>query len=172
MSNWNAYPSRRRAPTVTDWPDELKRAFEAYMRDGGGFVVVHAGGSSLYDWEAFHKIVGATWENGKTGHGPHHAFEVRITDNDHPITQGLEPFRTFDELWHDMGVNGEIHVLAEAYSSPDQKGTGEYEPVAFVTRYGDGRCFNLVLGHNAKTMRNEGFKTLFQRGSLWAAGRL
>ena len=167
VSNWNSVGRGKRVDT---WPDPLMDAFVDYIESGGGFVVVHAGGSSFYDWAAYHEIVGATWEPGKTRHGPRHEFEVRITDTDHPITEGLAPFRIFDELWHDMGVNGDIHVLAEAFSSPDQKGSGDYEPMAFVTRFGKGRSFNLVLGHNPRAIENPGFRSLFQRGTRWAAG--
>lgn len=42
--------------------------------------------------------------------------------------------------------------------------------VAFTTEVGRGRCFNLVLGAFAHTMKGSPeFKTLLLRGSEWAA---
>lgn len=164
LSNWNTFG---RHVTVTQWPETLKDAVLEHIHSGKGFAVVHAGGSCFYDWEAFQKLIGATWGKG-TGHGPIHEFTVAIADREHPVTSGLDDFKTTDELWHRMVVNGEMHVLAEAFSAADKGGTGRKEPVAFTTQFGKGRCFNLVLGHDARAMRNPGFQALLVRGVRWA----
>lgn len=166
LSNWNTFGKQ---VTVTEWPEPLRKAVLDHVRKGKGFVVVHAGGSFFYDWDDVHKMIGATWGKG-TGHGPIHEFTVTIADREHPVTRGLEDFKITDELWHRMVVNGDIHVLAEAFSARDQGGTHRNEPVAFTTRFGNGRCFNLVLGHAVRAMRNAGFQTLLVRGVRWAAG--
>lgn len=160
VSNWNTFAG---GADKEPWNDKAKQAFLGFVRGGKGFVVVHAGGSMFYDWPDFQKLIGATWGKG-THHGPGHEFEVAFTDAANPITAGLKPFKTKDELWEDMAVNGERTVLATAVS-PARK----TEPVAFVTKYGEGRCFNLVLGHDAAAMKNEGFRTLLVRGVAWAA---
>jgi type 1 glutamine amidotransferase len=53
------------------------------------------------------------------------------------------------------------------------KGTGKDEPIAFTTRFGQGRCFNLLLGHDAIAMDAAGFQELLccgmggDRDSFW-----
>ena len=45
------------------------------------------------------------------------------------------------------------------------------QPAIFVAEYGDGRIFHTILGHDARALRNTGFKTLIVRASIWAASR-
>lgn len=163
VSNWNNWGDTR----IKEWPAATQEAFLAFVRDGRGLVMVHAGGSSFYDWPEYHKLV-ASW--GKvTGHGPVHAFEVKITDAAHPITRGLAAFQTTDELWHNAAIPPEAKVIASAFSSKDKGGSGRDEPVALVYEYGKGRCFNLMLGHHVQAMEASGFATLLVRGTEWAA---
>lgn len=165
LSNWNTLGPKE-APK--EWPTATREAFLNFVRAGGGFVVVHAGGTSFHDWAEYQKLIGAVWGKG-TKHGPIHKFQVKITDTTHPITQGLESFETTDELWHKMVAQPERKVLATAFSAPDQRGSGKDEPMVMVTQFGKGRCFNLVLGHDVAAMGSSGFRTLLRRGTEWAA---
>ena len=100
-----------------------------------------------------------------TGHKKPYAFEVRISAPDHPIVQGLENFKITDELWFKPFILPDATVIAEAYSQH----TGNWEPTAFVCQFGVGRCFTLLLGHNAQFMQQVGFKAWLISGTKWAA---
>ncbi len=163
LSDWNAWGN---AP-VKAWPPAMRKAFLDFVRQGGGHVVVHAGGASFLDWEDYQKLIGGTWGKN-TGHGAIHEFTVKIADSNHPITQGMAAFKTTDELWHRMATQPNIHVLATAFSAVDKGGSGNDEPMAFVTQFGQGRCFNLVLGHDVRAMESPGFQALLLRGTEWA----
>ena len=165
LSNWNTYA---KDATVKEWPPEMREAFLNFVRNGGGFVVVHAGGASFPDWADYQKIIGGTWGKN-TGHGPRHEFEVKFTDANHPIVRGLAPFQTSDELWHRMDVQPDLTVIATAFSALDQHGTGKDEPMAMVTQFGKGRGFTTALGHDVKAMQSPGFQALLLRGVEWAA---
>ncbi len=165
VSNWNTFGAKA---AVKEWPDRARSDFIEFVRNGGGVVVVHAGGSMFGDWTEFQQIIGATWGKG-TGHGPMHEFEVTFAGAEHPITKGLTPFRTTDELWHRMVVTGEPVVLATAFSAKDKRGSGAHEPIVRITQFGKGRCFNLGLGHNVAAMQPPGFRALLVRGTEWAA---
>jgi type 1 glutamine amidotransferase len=154
LSNWNTFGN----PPVTNWPASTRKAFSDFVRGGKGFVVVHAGASSFYDWPEYQQIGGAWWAMEQTSHGAPQEFTVKFTA-DHPITRSLQPFTTKDELWIRPGVHPEATVIA----------TGNDQPIAMVTRLGKGRGFTLLLGHNASFMENPGFKTLLIRGTAWAA---
>jgi hypothetical protein len=56
-----------------------------------------------------------------------------------------------------------------AFSSKDKGGSGKDEPVLTVNRFGKGRCVNLMLGHNAQSMKSLGFAALLSRSVEWAA---
>lgn len=154
LSNWNAY-----GVAAPEWPASLRAAILAFVKGGKGFVVVHAGSSSFWGWDGFPQLTGATWADGQTSHGPPHTFDVKIIAPDHPVTRGLPPFTITDELWLKPGVHADTRTLAEA----------EGQPVALATRYGDGRGYTLLLGHNAAFMQSDGFRALLVRGTEWAA---
>jgi type 1 glutamine amidotransferase/HEAT repeat protein len=162
LSNWNSLGP------VKHWPEPTLAALLDSVRRGGGFVVVHSGGTMFLDSPGFQKLIGATW-GPHTGHGAKHNFEVRFVDANHPITRGLAPFHTSDELWHRMLAQPDKQILATAFSAPDKGGSGADEPVAMITRFGKGRCFNLVLGHDVQAMETPAFQTLLLRGAQWAA---
>ena len=75
-----------------------------------------------------------------------------------------------DELYAAMRGPGEnMSILASAYSSPENKGTGHDEPILLTVRYGKGRVFHTTMGHDIPALACVGFITTFQRGTEWAA---
>ena len=165
LSNWNTFGK----PKVTSWPPALRAAFLGFVRSGKGFVSVHAGSSSFYDWPEYQQLAGGAWKLGQTGHGPPHEFTVKLAEANHSVTRGLTNFLTTDELWHRTALQTNVEILATAYSAPEWQGTGKDEPVALITKFGDGRCFNLLLGHDPGAMAAVGFQELLCRGTEWAA---
>ena len=162
--NWNTFGSDKR-----EWSAEMKAGFIAWVKKGGGFFVLHAGGSMFYDWEEFQSLTGGAWEKD-TFHPQMQVFTVNIADKEHPVMRGLKDFETFDEPWQKIGNrNPNRRVLATGVVSKENKGSGDPEPFVFVTELGKGRCFNLVLGHDGKALGNAGCKALVLRGAEWAA---
>jgi uncharacterized protein len=164
LSNWNNWRGRKGKEPAA-WSDQLRKAYVAFVKNGGGHVMIHAGSSSFFDWPDYQKICGATWQLGQTRHGPVHEFDVRITETKHVITEGLKGFRPTDELWARPGIQPNVEILAEAYSEI----TKGWEPSVMVSQFGKGRCFTLMLGHAAEHMQTADFQTLLVRGTEWAA---
>lgn len=178
------------------WPDEVKSDFVAYIQNGGGFVPVHAANNAFADWPEYNLMIGlGGWggRNEKSGpylryregkivrdttpgpgghHGPQHEFAVDTRDPDHPIMKGLPAtwMHAKDELYDKLrGPAENVAVLATAYSSPAQGGTGEHEPMLMALTYGKGRVFHTALGHESYSMADRGFQITFVRGTEWAA---
>jgi type 1 glutamine amidotransferase len=166
VSNWNSFGL---GPEAERWSEETKRAFLDFVRGGKGHVVVHAGGSSFSGWKDYSRIALAAWKAGETNHGPRHEFTVRPEAADHLIAAGLRPFKITDELWIRPAVSEEAEVVASSYSAPEKEGSGKWEPAALAGRFGQGRSFALLLGHDVEAMKNPGFQTLLRRGVEWAA---
>ncbi len=167
LSNWNSWG--KGDDKIASWPEATKKAYIDFVRRGGGHVVVHAGSSSFPDWDEYLELTLATWKLGQTGHGPRHEFTVQIDATDHPVTRGVEGFTIHGELWHRAGIQDGVTVLASAFSSKQQAGSGQDEPIAMVKQFGLGRSFTLLLGHGVDEMENAGFATLLVRGTEWAA---
>jgi type 1 glutamine amidotransferase len=166
-SNWSAYPEM----AGHQWGEKAERDFVDWVKAGHGFVVFHAASATSQDWPAFQQLVKLTWGIDKTSHGAYHTLKVTVRDSDHPITRGMRDFWITDELWHNMvNLTGqEVRAVCEAFSEPDFGGTGKFEPVVVPTALGEGRGLNIVLGHDARAMKNIGWQTLMLRGLEWAA---
>lgn len=179
-----------------DWPTSVKSDFERYMRNGGGFVSVHAADNAFPAWREYNLMIGiGGWGSrdetsgplwyfregklvsdtrpGPAGsHGGRLPFKLINRDTQHPITKGLpaEWVHAGDELYNSLrGPGTNMTVLATAFADPRNGGTGRDEPILMAISYGKGRVFHTAMGHDVPAMSCLGFITTFQRGVEWAA---
>lgn len=165
ISNYNGEP----------WSDETKSDFENYVKNGGGFVCVHAADNSFPEWPAYNEMIGlGGWGNrneksgpylrlrdgkwtsdttpGRGGsHGRQHEFLMTTRAPDHPIMRGLPAkwMHAKDELYDRLrGPAKNVTILASAMSAKETNGSGEEEPLLMTLPYGQGRVFHTALGHN------------------------
>jgi type 1 glutamine amidotransferase len=164
LSNWNSWPD-----TEKSWPVTTRQAILEFIRAGGGFVTFHASTSAFYDWPEFKRITTAAWIADKTYHGEISETEVNVIKRSHPVTDGITGFHIFDELWTDAEINPGFEVLGTATNVQLKKNNIAEQPAIMVSHYGRGRIFHTILGHDARAMRNTGFKQLLLRGTEWAA---
>jgi type 1 glutamine amidotransferase len=178
------------------WPKETREEFAKFVKDGGGFVCVHAANNSFPDWPEYNEMIGlGGWggRNEKSGpylrirdgkvvldktpgtggsHGEMHEFIVETRDAKHPIMDGLPAkwLHIRDELYDRLrGPAKNVTLLATSYSNKKKGGTGEHEPMIFTVKYGKGKVFHTPMGHDAVAMRCLGFGTVLVRGTEWAA---
>jgi type 1 glutamine amidotransferase len=148
--------------------ESLWKNLEAYIRGGGGLVIAHFGCGALQEWNGFVDVAGRVWDPKKRGHDSYGELVVRILQNTHPVTKGLEDFKTRDELYTCLAGDAKIEILADAASKADQS----VHPMAFVLTPGKGRVFNSPLGHDLGALESNGTRALYLQGTLWAAGAL
>jgi len=156
------------------WPPALKAAFEQYVKNGGGVVVVHAADNAFAGWKAWNEMTGVGgwrdrtetagpfwyYRDGKlvsdvspgraSSHGARRPFQVTAREPEHPIMKGLPRvwLHQRDELYAALrGPGRNMTVLATAYSDPANNGTGRDEPILMVLKYGRGPN----LSHDAGT---------------------
>lgn len=179
------------------WPAKTQANFERYIKNGGGFVSVHAADNSFPEWEAYNKMIAiGGWGNrtekdgpylyvdkndetvkdhtpGPAGkHGKREAFLVTTYNTEHPITKGMPStwMHASDECYAFLrGPAENVSILATAVSSIKAPELGQKEPMAMVIDYGKGRVFHTTLGHDSKSFECVGFITLLTRGVEWAA---
>jgi len=179
-----------------DWPEETKKDFVEYIRNGGGLVVIHAADNAFPNWPEWNEMIGlggwggrnekwgpyVYWKNGKLVrenipgragmHGRQVPYVVTIRNPDHPITRQLPSkwMHAADELYHHLrGPAKNLTVLATAFQDKKTGGSGRDELVLFTVRYGKGRIFHTTMGHDVPQMKCVGFIVTLQRGTEWAA---
>ena len=158
-------PGQKAAPIPT--PGEAARAnLKRVVEAGKGLVLVHFACGAWPDWPEFVNLAGRIYDPKLRAHDRRGPFRVEIVQPNHPITKGLQPFETDDELYTCLAGEPSIEVLATAKSKVD----GKDYPMAFVLSCGKGRVFHCALGHDPKALAPEAVGELFRRGTAWAAG--
>ncbi len=152
----------KRVPTITGQAQENLLNF---VKGGKGFYIQHLGSASFPQWDEFGKLCGRKWVMGTSGHGPRSVFKVNIANKTHPITQGIDDFSIFDELYAKLQGDSDIDVLVSTYSDWSK----QTEPLVFSRSYGKGRCVHNALGHDFKAIKNPGMQQIIRRAVEWAA---
>ncbi len=130
-----------------------------YVAAGGGFVPLHCASYCFRNASDYVSLVGAQFKSHGTGE-----FNTTTVDAEHPITKGLEPFRTWDETYvHSQHNERDRHVLQTR-----REGSGE-EPWTWTRTHGKGRVFYTAYGHDGRTWGQPAFHDLIERGIRWAS---
>ncbi len=169
----------------------------AFLKRGGGLVVIHAGAVSRDpDW--YKSIIGGSWRFGTTKwlEAP---MNLYFTNLESPITKDISNFELEDEIYYDMDVSPDVRVLATAYTPKaiDTKGRGNQAAQQRAAEYVakkkgvniydiqpqiwtyentlDGgepyRAFVHIPGHWHKNFSHIGVRAMILRGIAWAAQR-
>ena len=133
---------------AASWPNATRKAFEDYMKNGGGLMVVHAANNAFGDWDEYNNMIGLGAWGGRdassgpyvyyndTGevvrdstdgvcgsHGMEYEFELTTRASEHPIMKGLPTtwMHTQDELYERMrGPFKNATILATAYADVEK----------------------------------------------------
>ena len=69
-----------------------EKALLSFVKGGKGFLPIHCASFCFRNSDDFVEMVGAQFKSHETG-----TFTAEIVNQDHPITNSLEPFETWDE---------------------------------------------------------------------------
>ena len=156
------------ASTTGDVLDAAQQAaMERFVRDGGGFVGVHAAADTEYDWPWYGRLVGAYFRNHPPGLQSTHVQPERDgkpAGERWPVTDELYNYRanprpqvrvvaTVDEREYDGGEMGDDH------------------PITWCHAFDGGRSWYTGLGHDAKVYDDANVIAQLRRGLAYAAGR-
>jgi type 1 glutamine amidotransferase len=115
-----------------------EEALENFVHSGKGLVGVHGANWAFSGlvvlgensrptdilespWVEFKQMIGGVWSDKTpaSGHAPRHKFQVKFVDRKDPITAGLaSEFEADDELYHNIHMAANVHILATAYDDP------------------------------------------------------
>ena len=152
---------------------EQKKAFQEFIRSGGGFMAIHSANATEREWPWFWAMVGGKFIR----HAPHQEFDVLVTDADHPSTDHLPARWTIkDECYYSFQLNPDIHVLLSAdMTTVEDEGKDEYPgetfgqqfPLAWCHQFEGGRQFYTALGHDPWFYEDPLFVEHLRGGLKW-----
>ena len=175
-----------------DFKPAEKPLIEAFTKRGGGIVVIHAGSvANKPEGSDYYKaLIGGSWRRPDTKwlEGP---MNLYFTDRVNPITKDCSNFEMDDEMYYDMDLAPEIHVLAAAYTPKPSGAANEkaakraaeltgggkkvsvydIQPQVWTYSKDSYRAFVCIPGHNYSNFSRPNFRALLLRGIAWAGKR-
>ena len=115
---------------------------------------------------------------GSSYHPPYGNFTVNICNPGHQGVRGVSDFSTDDELY--MGIDyqegNDVFITGRSEDGtypwgPDRALThmpaGTF-PLGWTRKYGDGKVFTLLLGHDGRSFQTPEFQKIVLNGIDWA----
>ncbi|WP_261719911.1 ThuA domain-containing protein [Streptomyces sp. FZ201] len=146
-----------------------QRAFERYVRQGGGFLGVHAAADTEYDWAFYGQTVGAYFQS----HPAIQQATVEVEDHSHAATSHLPTAWNRTDEWYNYRSNprDRVRVLASLDESSYSGGTmnGDH-PMAWCHTAQGGRAFYTGGGHTKESYADPVFRQHLLGGLRWTTG--
>ena len=149
-------------------------AFERYIRNGGGFVGIHAASDTAasdteYNWSWYGELVGAYFDS----HPAIQTATIEVADRIHPSTMHLPEYWERTDEWYNYTENprGKVHVLATLDESSYSGGNMGYDhPIAWMHEFDGGRSWYTGGGHTDKSYSVPDFLKHILGGIMYASG--
>ncbi len=187
------------ASTTGTLPLPDPNGFLQYIRDGHGFIAMHAGSDTFHEWPGqqggvseYIKMLGAEFQT----HHSQSSNQPVILDPSSPATRplieaahpvsGEQPkpqptyvtgnrWHTFDEMYLFKNVDRPaLHVLVYMDKHPDDGSPEANQPgeylIAWVKSYGKGRVFYTSLGHRQDMWNDPLYQKHITGGIRFALG--
>ena len=148
---------------------DQERAFERYIRGGGGFVGIHSAADTEYGWAWYGDLVGAYFDS----HPAIQQAQVQVADRVHPATDHLSARWQRRDEWYNYRRNprGQVHVLATLdEGSYDGGNHGFDHPIAWCHDYDGGRSWYTGGGHTRESYGEPLFMQHILGGIEYASG--
>ena len=144
----------RQELTENDFNDAQRNGLMDHIWTGGGLVSIHISPASCPDWAEMQKMTGGGWVMGESWHPPFGWFQVHLSNSEHPLAKGVEPFWTFDECYCGLNIQAGIDVFMYGIVEDEEV------PLGWSFKYGDGKVANIALGHAGSSAEHPQFRQL------------
>ena len=158
--------------------DDAKKAILDFVKNGKGYVGMHCGADSFYQWPEYGANLSGAYFNGH-GSVNNKPLTLIVEDQKHPATKMLgktwviaDEFYTYKpESFSRDKVRVLLSVDSENSDLTGQKMTkgGDF-PLAWCKTYEKGRCFYTALGHREDVWTNAVYQETLLGGIKWVLG--
>lgn len=166
------------APDPWDMGSEDRNNLQAFVKRGGGIVVLHDGICGRRDPDWVKSVVGGAWRYG-TAKWFEGDVSLYYVNKDHPISAGAANFDVNDELYYDLDMDPAANVIASTWT-PDQRAQKngrafphiyDTAPQMWTFEKENYRAFVSLPGHEWKTFELPNYRAILLRGIAWAGKR-
>lgn len=146
--------------------DAQQRAFERFVRSGGGFVGIHSAADTEHDWPWYGTLVGARFASHPPGL---QTADIRFENGLGPSAPGT--WRVTDELYdYDHNPRPWVTVVATVDEGSYEGGKmGDDHPIAWCHARFGGRAWYTGLGHDRAIYADGIFRAHLARGLRFAS---
>ena len=171
---------RENIPDFGEWAlsSSEQNGMKDFISSGKGFVCLHISTCLPGGWPEYHDITGGGWISGTSFHPPYGRFTVNISNSGHPGVNGVAEFDTDDELYMGLAITEGNDVFLTGHTEngthpwgPDRAPKdmpGGTFPLGWTRRYGQGKVFTLLLGHDGKSFGSPEFQQIVLNGVNWS----
>ncbi len=171
---------RENIPDFGEWAlsSSEQNGMKDFISSGKGFVCLHISTCLPSGWPEYHDITGGGWISGTSFHPPYGRFTVNISNSGHPGVNGVAEFDTDDELYMGLAITEGNDVFLTGHTEngthpwgPDRAPKdmpGGTFPLGWTRRYGQGKVFTLLLGHDGKSFESPEFQQIVLNGVNWS----
>lgn len=148
--------------------DEQQTAFEKYIKNGGGYVGVHAATDTEYGWPWYGKLAGAWF----TDHPKQQVATLNVVNTNTIATKHLpEIWKRKDEWYNFKDISKDIKILVtiDQSSYTGSKNTPVH-PMSWYHDFDGGRSFVTALGHVEESYEDPLFLQHLLGGIQYAMG--
>ena len=156
--------------TITE---EQKAAFVFMAKQGTGLVFLHHSLASYQDWDEFKEIIGGRYnephrlsENDKHKASTYKhdvTMNVHIVDPEHPVTEKIQDFELYDEVYGNFEVMDTVQPLLKT----DHPESGKV--IGWAHTYGKSRVVYLQPGHDHHAYQDPNYRLLVNRAIRWVS---
>lgn len=136
-------------PTGDVLGEAQQNAMEKFIKNGGGFVGVHAATDCEYNWEWYVKLVGASFQS----HPEQQKATLNVVNQKHISTKKLPAIWERKDEWYNFKkMNPDVKVLLTIDETSYTGGkNGANHPMAWYHEFEGGRAFYTELGHTVES---------------------
>ena len=149
--------------------DTQQAEFEKYIRNGGGFVGVHAATDTEYGWQWYGNLVGAYFKS----HPAQQMATIKVIDTNFIATKGLPTdWKRFDDWYNFKWMATGLHILLKIDETSYKGGEmGDNHPMSWYHEYDGGRAFYTELGHTDESYTDPLYLNHLLGGIKYAMGK-
>ncbi|TDQ07521.1 ThuA domain-containing protein [Pedobacter metabolipauper] len=149
--------------------EDQQKAFESYIRSGGGFVGIHSATDTEYEWPWYGKLVGAYF----VSHPAQQVANLNVVNRKSNATKHLpEVWKRKDEWYNFKDIGKDLNVLIALDETSYTGGiNGANHPMAWYHNFEGGRSFYTGLGHVEESYSDPLFLKHLLAGINYSTGK-